>query len=416
MTLIRQLVLVSFIGLVGQLFFAQGGSNLTGSPYSSFGLGIQSNTNTGINAGLGRSGIALNTSETINLFNPASFINIENERFILDFGTYSETQNIISDDGEERRFATNFSNIAFAFNGNGNYALGLSLKPQTSVGYVLVGIDTNVEGSNQQFNTNVIGSGGLNEVRLDYARSPLKNLNLGLKLSYLFGSIEETESVIVENSFLSILDDNYYNGLKIGFGLQYQLFNKFDFGLTVDFPTTLNGSRDTMIEKISNGAVSTLENTTGEDIDDFDLPLEVGLGFGARFDNFFIASDFIRSLWSSTNQTDEIGNYVDQTIIALGGEYTIDPNSLDYWKRIRLRTGLNYNSGYLKVNNIRIDDYSASIGLGFPVGKQKGSSINLSYTLGQRGNTNSFLVEENFNTLNINISLSGIWFQKRKYN
>ena len=294
MKLIRQSIVISVV-ILGNTFLSAQGNNLTGSPYSSFGLGIQSNTNTGVNSGFGRAGIALNTSETINLFNPASFINIDKERFILDFGTYSETQNIISDDGEERRFATNFSNIAFAFNGNGNYALGLSLKPQTSVGYVLVGIDTNVEGSNEQFNTNVIGTGGLNEVRLDYARSPLKNLNLGVKLSYLFGNIEETESVIVENSFLAIVDDNYYNGFQVGLGLQFEFLDKFSLGVTADFPTTLNGTRDTLIEKISNGAVSTLEETIGENIDDFSLPLKLGFGIGAHLDNLLITSDFTTS-------------------------------------------------------------------------------------------------------------------------
>jgi hypothetical protein len=36
--------------------------------------------------------------------------------------------------------------------------------------------------------------------------------------------------------------------------------------------------------------------------------------------------------------------------------------------------------------------------------------------LAKKGTTESILIKEYVNTININISLSDIWFQKRKYN
>ena len=75
--------------------------------------------------------------------------------------------------------------------------------------------------------------------------------------------------------------------------------------------------------------------------------------------------------------------------------------------------GLNYNSGYLKVDDTNIDTYAATFGLGLPVGKR--SKLNVSYMLSKKGTTDSILIEEYVNTISLNISLSDLWFQKRKY-
>ena len=40
---------------------------------------------------------------------------------------------------------------------------GLSLIPSTSVGYSLIGIESTIEGSNELFETNIFGSGGIND-------------------------------------------------------------------------------------------------------------------------------------------------------------------------------------------------------------------------------------------------------------
>ena len=391
-------------------------NNLTGSPYSLFGIGVESTSNTGRNSGMGRLGIGIEAIDQINLYNPASFSTIDKERFAFDFGFFSEIQSVSSDDSSERRFATNFSNIAIAFNGNGNYGIGLSLTPATSVGYTLIGVESNIEGSNEQFVSNILGSGGLNDVRLDYSRRISKNFHAGLRFSYLFGNVDETESVLAANSLVSTNEVNTYSGALFGLGLLYKFKERHSFGLTLNFPTRLGGTRDTRSEKISLGALTILEETTDERIDDFSLPLRLGVGFSSRFKNLLLAADYSSSFWSNTNQSDGVGDYINQHVFALGSEYIIDSRSLNYWKRVVLRAGLNYSTGYLDINTNNVTSLSASFGIGLPLGNQNGSYINISYNGGQRGSTDSFLVQENFNTININLTLSGIWFQKRKYN
>ncbi|WP_299364121.1 hypothetical protein [Winogradskyella sp.] len=407
--------LVFCVLFIVQVGFTQS-NNLTSSPYSLFGLGVDSNSNTGINSGMGRSGIALESTETINLYNPASLASLENDRIILDFGMYTEIQNVSSDDGDELRFASNFSNVALAFSIGQSSKAALSLIPSTNVGYALIGVETNIEGSTEQFTSNVFGSGGLNELRLDYANRFFNKLDVGLKFSYLFGTIEENESVTTSESLLAINEINYYGAFRFGFGLQYQIFNDYNLGFVMNLPTSLKGKRDTFVQKSTNTAFTVLEETSDETIDSFEYPIEIGFGISKRWKSLLLTTDYTFKSWSSTSQSDTLGDYVDQNIVSLGAEYTIDSESYKYWKRVNFRAGLNYNSGYLEIDDTKVSSFDASFGIGIPIGKRGKSLLNVSYTIGNRGTTDSFLVEENYSTLNVNLTLTDIWFQKKKYN
>ena len=405
--------LIFFVLLFGLQGYSQS-SNLTGSPYSLFGLGVESNSGTGRNSGLGSTGISLDASYGINLYNPAAFATLKENEITFDFGGAAEFNNLAGDDVSEQRTSYNFTNISIAFNHNNDYGIGLTLKPSTSVGYSLIGLENNIEGSAEQFTTNIGGNGGISELRLDYARTFFKNFNVGIKASYLFGKIEESESIVTSNSYLEINETNYYSGAQFGIGLQYKLLDKHNLGFTLDLPTVLKGTKDVIVGKYSNSAYSILEETEDESVDSFYLPLKLGFGYSTKFKNLLLTADYKKNFWGATNQSDAIGEYTDQNIFGVGASFAMDPTSYKYWKRVDFRMGLNYNSGYLKVDDTNIDTYSASVGIGLPIGKQ--SLLNLSYTLAKKGTTESILIKEYVNTLNINISLSDLWFQKRKFN
>lgn len=405
--------IIIFTMVIGLFGYSQS-NNLTSSPYSLFGLGVESNSGTGRNSGLGKTGIALDASFGLNLYNPASLATINPDEFILDIGGTAEFVNVTGNDLNEQNSTYNFTNMSFGFNSGGKYGIAFSLKPASNVGYALTGLESNIEGSNEQFITNIEGTGGLNELRVDYGRTLLKNLNVGLKASYLFGKIEENESILTTNSYLDVNEVNYYRGAQLGLGLQYKFKEKHNFGFTVDFPTELTGTKDVVIGKYSNSAYSLLEETEDEDIDDFSIPFNLGFGYSTKIKNLLLTADYSKSFWSYTEQSDAIGEYVDQDIISFGASYSVDPKSYKYWKRLDFRMGLNYNSGYLKVDDTKIDTYAASVGIGLPIGKK--SLLNVSYTFGKKGTTESILIQENVNTLNINISLSDLWFQQRKFN
>ncbi len=392
-------------------------NNLTGSPYSLFGLGVQSNSNIGANSALGRGGIALGSEGFINNYNPASFSTISKESFLLDIGFLGELNNISNNSKDELRLAANFSNLAFAFSLNDRSGIGLSVVPFTDVGYALVGIESNVEGSQDDFISNITGSGGLNDLRLNYGYELYDYFRIGFRTSYLFGAINETENILVGDSFLNISEENYYRGIRFGLGVQFDVNDKYSIGLIADLPTVLNGSQDRQVNKSLDFNAANVEDEEGLNIPNFKLPLDIG--FGIRYkpiDGLTINADYKTSLWDLTDQRDDIGKFVDQSILSLGAQYRARERGLKYWQNIEFRAGFNYDSGYLKVNNEIIDNYSFSTGIGLPISRRGTSMLNISFTSGQRGNIQGILIEENFNLINVNLSLKDIWFKKLKFN
>ncbi|MEL6485152.1 MAG: hypothetical protein AAFP96_09940, partial [Bacteroidota bacterium] len=104
-----------FIGIMGLLSLTSGiaqTNRLTGSPYSLFGLGIETGSNVGKNASLGRAGYALYGQDFINLENPASFGTQSKNRFIFDIGFLGELSSLENANTEENRLASNFSSLA----------------------------------------------------------------------------------------------------------------------------------------------------------------------------------------------------------------------------------------------------------------------------------------------------------------
>ncbi|TAI47198.1 hypothetical protein [Flagellimonas allohymeniacidonis] len=405
------LLLISAEGMRAQT------NRLTGSPYSLFGLGVSTSSNMGKNNGLGRGGYALHGANFINNYNPASYGTETTNSFILDVGFLGELSSLENNFTQEERFASNFSSLGFATSIDPKSTFGVSVTPLTDVGYSLIGIQSTIEGSFDQFTSNIFGTGALNNFNLSYGRTLFKNLRLGGNVSYLFGSIEETEVIQADLSGLTVQETSSYRGIRFGLGLQYDLYKKFSVGASVNFPTTLSGTQDRIVDKTLDFTLSPVENETNIELDSFDFPFEFngGLVFNP-WNNLFLNVDYSWKLWESTSQQDNVGDFVDQNVFSLGGEYFFDKNGLKYWQHIEMRAGFFHDSGYLTIAGERIETTGYTLGLGLPLGRRSKSMLNLSFSSNNRGNTGGILVEERISSININLSLKDIWFIKRKIN
>ncbi len=408
--LLRTLLLFP-LGLMAQT------NNLTGSPYSLFGLGVSTNANIGKNSSLGNGGYALAGPNFINILNPASFGEYAERSFLFDFGFLVEMSNISNRSANERRIAGNFSNLAIAASLSPKSSFGLSVAPYTDVGYSLIGVESNIEGSFDQFTSNILGTGSLNDFRFSYGYALTEHLRIGGSLSYLFGTLEESEQIVADQSSLSIAEQSSYNGFRLGLGLQYELGEKFTLGLVANLPASLSGTQDRVVDKSLDFVPTVVENETNISLESFDLPLELNGGILIRPSNQLAVNlDYGIRLWEATGQRDNVGQFIDQHVISLGGEYIKDKQGLKFWERLQFRAGFNYDTGYLQVNDNKINSYGITAGIGIPLGYRSASRLNISYANSSRGTTEGFLVQERFNTININISLKDIWFLKRKIN
>lgn len=407
--------LLGIIALLSVASISAQTNRLTGSPYSLFGLGIETGSNVGKNASLGRAGYALYGQDFINLENPASFGTQSKNRFIFDIGFLGELSSLENANTEENRLASNFSSLAFLASIDENSSFGLSLSPYSDVGYSLVGIESNVEGSFDQFASNIFGTGALNGLTVSYGRSFWNRIRLGAKVTYLFGSIEETEAVFAGISGLTVVEESSYRGLQLGVGFQADVAPFLSYGATVNFPTELSGTQDRIVQKTLDLVQSPVESETGIDLDPFDLPFEINNGLLVKpWSQLALNFDYSLKFWEATDQTDNVGDFINQSVFSGGAEFMANPEGFKYFQRVQVRAGLFYDTGYLSIRGEDISSTGLSFGIGFPLSRRTGSRINLSYTNISRGSTDGILVEENINSVNLNITLKDIWFLKRK--
>ena len=243
-------------------------------------------------------------------------------------------------------------------------------------------------------------------------------IRFGLTASFLFGNIEENESISLSSSSLSLTETTNYNGVRFGLGAQYDINDKISVGSTVQFPTSLKASLDRTVSKVINSATEIeVETNEYDSASNFDLPLEIGFGFNANvFKSLSFSADYKKNFWDTTNQSELAGTYADQDIFGLGFEYINNNESFKFGDRINYRLGYNYDNGYLKVNNQKIDGYNITAGVGLPISLQSNSIINLSYSYGSKGRVDNVLIKENYHLFTLNMSLEDLWFRKRKIN
>ncbi len=390
---------------------------LTSSPYSLYGLGAINQSSIGRTNGMGYTGIGLKTSNQINNLNPANFALIPQGSFFYDIGIKGEYNQYSNKADSETKTTINFSNLAIAFRVAEGFGAGISLVPYSEMGYSLIGIKTNVEGTDETFESNVNGLGGLSELKFNLGYSAIPNLRFGANASILFGSVEENEAFIINQSTFSSEEITNYSGIRFGLGMQFDVSEKFTIGSTVQFPTSLKGNIKRSITKTLDGTEITVEDGASDTSANFNMPLELGFGLSTNImESFTLSADYKKNYWDATGQTESLGSYADQDIYAIGLEYVKNPTSYKYADRIRYRTGFNYDNGYLSINGKKVDGYNITAGIGIPVGQRQKSMMNLSYSYGSKGQIQNILIKENFHLLTLNLSLEDLWFQKRKIN
>lgn len=402
-------VFTCFFIVLANKNFAQS-ETLTSSPYSLYGLGVTNYGSTGKTNALGNSGIAMPSDGAINNLNPASYATFLQNSFLYDIGVNLKYEILNQNNYNKNEINGNFSGLAFGFPLNKKSGIGITLTPYTNTGYSIESVTTDIEGTNSQFTTDFTGSGGLNNLKLNYGYALNSRFRLGLSGWLLFGNINQTEMSTFYDTTIEIEDENTYSGFRIGTGFQYDMNKNLTLGGIVNLPTELNTSQTS--EVIFSD--TTLDEQS-DNLDNYKLPLEVGLGAYLKIKGrYFFNIDYKLNLWSSTNQSDNVGEFVNQQFFGFGLEYKSTVKSLNYFNRINYRLGFNYDDGNLSIDGQRIENYAISIGLGLPFKESNRSALNFTYSYGSSGLINNGLIKENYHSIGLNISLEAIWFLKKK--
>lgn len=407
----KVILAVSLIFLNVGMLFSQNESN---SPYSLFGLGSLYESNYGSIPAIGGSGVALPTKRFINNLNPASLAFIDKNSFLFDLGGKASSTSYKNEDTNEKKDNFYFSHIAFAAPITSKSGFSLALKPFTNSTYEITNLEIPIQGTTESYLTSIIGKGGLNAFDFSYGYLLSDKLSVGFSGSVLFGSIEETRTMTISESITTIIEDNNYNGFRPTFGAQFSIDSTFTIGATVKLPTTLKGSRVRSIGIVNNSGTIIVEDNVKLDVDNFHLPTEIAFGVSKTLKDLNLTFDYERKFWGSTNQSDEFGAFTNQNKFSLGASYRKKERQISYFDKIQYSAGMSYDTGYLVIDDEKVQNTAVHLGLGFPL-ENFHSFLNLTYSYGQRGKINETLIKENYHLLTLNLSLEGIWFVKRKY-
>ena len=389
--------------------------SISSSPYSLYGLGSVYDSDFGNIPSIGSSGIALPSASFINNLNPASLGYLPQNHFMFDVGGKSISTTYQSSSRSESRNNFQFSHLAFAFPVTKNSGFSIAIRPYSSAAFKISNLKLPIENSQDFYYLTATGSGGLNNLDLSYGYRFGKKWSVGASAAVLFGNTKDNRSFLIMNSITSIQKKTHYNGLRATLGAQYQVDSTLTVATTFKVPTQIKASKVQTVQTIADDVVTTIESDVASDTDDYYMPLEMGIGISKCFkNNLNMTLDYEKSLWGSTNQSELYGNFVNQDRFALGFTYNGRKNIRKYWDRVQYAAGANFDTGYLEIDGKRIHNAAISIGLNLPL-ENTYSSLNISYSYGQRGRVSDNLIKENYHKISLNLSLDGIWFVKRKF-
>ncbi|RLD64083.1 MAG: hypothetical protein DRJ01_01885 [Bacteroidetes bacterium] len=404
--------------------------NSTSSPYSQFGIGDIVNKGFGQNYAMGGTGIGMRSSTNQNNINPASLSALKIQRFKFQIGIKNQTTKFKSSNAESTSNDINLDYLSMWFRVSNWWHSSFSLNPYSNVGYNIV--DSQNYPSIGNVETYFVGSGGINQFNWSNSFQFFKHFSVGINASYLLGSLNQTRTVIfVDDSYTTnTQSEKNINISDVFFNYGIQYYNKlnenysYTLGLKFDNETKINVEKSILSGSTygkytnsiyDNTLIDTLENIKDQK-DSFTIPTNLGFGFSfSKNQKFIISADYTTQNWSSTKFLGRTDSLTNSNSFKFGLEYTPKWNSINHaYKRFHYRFGGHYTNTYLNIYNEQLKDYGISFGLGIPLRKTN-TLINLSFELGQRGTIDNNLIKENYGIIRLNLSLSDIWFIKRKF-
>ncbi|MDG1175597.1 MAG: hypothetical protein P8N07_07350 [Flavobacteriales bacterium] len=444
-TLVRNTILLVVMFISFQVFSQETGI----SPYSRLGIGTINRSHSPAYNTMGGASIGLSDFNLINVSNPASYSSFMKHIPIFEVDGSTEILNLKSSTSEGTLAATTFTKIAMGLPLSERLGVSIGLIPYTTTGYDIISNSTitNVGEVSYLFQ----GKGGVNKVYLGSGYELIDkdsiSLSLGFNANFLFGRIEESRRVEFpdDNTALNSLisQSTNHNGFNFDLGLLYkQMMSKsFSFSIGANFNAggNLNASRDQLSATYTNfNSVQVIRDTIsfGEDNEGtVRIPMSFTLGGSLNFNkNLDIAFQYQAQDWTDFKEDFTIPTTQDSlassNYFSVGIRYTpVNPfEATKYYQSIQYRAGFRYGNSPLQFNNIAIQEFGTSFGLGIPIRKSasnKGefkslSMINIGVEVGKRGTTEAGLIQENFTNIYFGISImpqaQNRWFVKRKFN
>ncbi|MDW7692417.1 hypothetical protein R9C00_13225 [Flammeovirgaceae bacterium SG7u.111] len=395
--------------------------NTPSSPYTYFGIGDIYQKGFGHNAMKGGTGIADRDPFSINNLNPASYSSIANSpfTFLNEFGlsAYMSTRNDGDENGVE--YGMDFPYLAVAFKTGNSSGASIGLRKYSNVNYSILS-ESNFNGITGSYQTNYEGSGGLNEVYFGYGKSFGRNLSIGVHGSYIFGQIENTQTIQSSTVNYSMLveDKNFLRTLNYDLGIQYTVpikSSSITIGATYAPSTDVTGSRDILIADTRSGIGNDQDTIAYEPLEDrsYILPHSYGLGIAWDYKSKFkVNVDYKTQLWGESDLSGKDYELRDSRRLAFGFEKLPNYKGNRYDQFVSWAIGAYAEESYLEISDEGLNSVGVTLGCSLPIGNK--GMLRLVAERGTRGQGLENFFTESYNKLTIDITYMDRWFSKRR--
>ena len=416
------------MALVGLALSTVGYGQTQQSPYSSYGIGeIQS---TAVTGQLSSGGIGIGGGHAFYNNTRNSAWLARNQFTIFDIGAQGESRAIRTDSSVTNIGSGGLRSLALVFpivqKTKFRWTSSVGMLPYSTVSYRLTTerpLDGEIEEATYVFE----GSGGYNQVYWSNGLMLSKNFYVGLKASYLFGSISRESVVtmqpqgVVASQNIAILEQSSLSDFNWEASLGYEAALtetlRLRAGAVYGAAANLNTQVLNRIDVRNSYNVATNIDTInyGAGTQFFPHYLGVGLAFEKR-NNWVIGLDAEYQPWSQYRDTQgELDpNLTDLLRLVLGSQITPGWNSTRYLQRVGYGLGFSYENTPISINGRQINDFGINFGLSLPVSRFN-SSLNMSVQVGTRGTIEADLIRENYVKLNLGVSYNQLWFVRSKY-
>jgi hypothetical protein len=132
-----------------------------------------------------------------------------------------------------------------------------------------------------------------------------------------------------------------------------------------------------------------------------------------------IGAEYETSKWTQYRYNGLADKLNDYWQVRIGAQWIPSTTSTSLLGRSTMRLGVNYGRDYINADNNGLKTFSGTVGLGVPVRPRSSqtaqfTTLNFAMEFGKRGsNVNN--ITESFFRFSVGLSLSDIWFVKRKY-
>ena len=447
------LILIAFLPAFGQ----------DNSPYSRYGVGDLVSQSNIINRALGGVSAAYSDQFSINFNNPASFSSFQGNkelkskklssgRAILDIGINFENRTLKEPVTSKKFQAKNalFSYVQVGVPLKQTWGLSFGIRPISRISYKMFNsqrikdpltglpIDsalTRFEGDGGSYLAS-IGTGFSLFKREKHKME--EKLSVGINGGYLFGEKNYSTKRTFINDTIEYAQANYesktnFGNLYFNAGVQYRLPLNTEIALTVgaygNWGQKLNATQDILREtfrfdaalgEVRLDSVSDKRDIKGK----IEIPTSFTFGFvlqkypmATKEGGWLIALDFSQQNWDNYRFYGQKDSVKNKWEIKAGAQLNPVPKR-NYFSQVAYRFGFSLGPDYINVGN-KLSQLTTSFGLGLPMALSRQapnqlSIINLAFEYIKRGN-NDNLLRENMFRFSLGLSLSDIWFVKRKY-